>query len=229
MKEDAPPFKVGDKVLRLGGGCEDLPEGTLCTISKVNGTYTVRVEESEGAYGSEFFELAPREYNAKTARHGDVYSAGNNEVVVKKDGTGSFCGGVSEDGYVRRLSEETGGYEIDNAEKFLYNVFDKESADSGCEDCTTEELDSLLQEFDKTEEAIMPLNIETPTLINGTNIEDLSNKQIGEILQRSVLEAEEAEALAKATKSKVLAKDAAELRADIATLKDLLDDGANKA
>lgn len=73
-----------------------------------------------------------------------------------------------------------------------------------------------------TKEAEM-LKIEERTYVNDNNIEDMTNKQLGEILKRAVADVKETEELAKETKSTAIKADAKAERDEIEKLRNLLD------
>lgn len=221
-------FEAGDKVVALEtGNSDDLVIGSDYTIETLYGDGTCAVEERGNVYSNTAFRLATPKY-----RHGDVYECDSMcDVVVTVDGSGSAVSKAHIDQHAVATAyarQACGGVKPERFGKFLYNVFDKESADSDCDTSDIAELiaecEEEIEKEDNTKEAIMPITITTPTMLNGSNIESFTDEQIGGILRDTITEAIAAETLAKESKSSKLKATAAKIRKDIAALTKLLDD-----
>lgn len=182
-------------------------------------------------------------YDKDTAVHGDVYADKDDYwkyIVITKTGKA-----FAEDSADLLLEGANGnGDRFDylakgRLGKFLYNVLDKESADSDCEIDVVAELDSLLQELkeDNTKEAIMPLKIIKTTTtelpngtpvdihtVNGVNFETISDATAVNLIRDANAEIKALRLDAKDSGSKRIKEDADALAAVRKVFVGLLDD-----
>lgn len=243
-------FKVGDHVRRIAdngpANAPELRKGYEFVVSRIsNNDYLW--DSKDNICVARNAELVTPKY-----RHGDVYEIKGTDpakkvTVITSNMSCWLCiSDPREEAFILEVaSDKQGSGDPEKyCGKFLYNALDKESADSDCEMKWTREGSTVTitgsaaislppdsatftvhysTGEDNTKEAIMPITIETPTMLNGSNITSYSNVQIGQILCDAVEEAKGAELLAKETKSTTLKADAKKIRDDIEALRKLLD------
>ncbi|MCK5132731.1 MAG: hypothetical protein KAR40_11335 [Candidatus Sabulitectum sp.] len=236
-------FKVGDEVEAVAIGCEEDPLiiGQKYIVEYVwgKGDLTCGVEGNGAVQKDSSFKLVTPKY-----RHGDVYEwhSGGLAVITEGGGAWTVATAVFQSALkAARENDQSCTYDPDKAcGKFLYNVFDKESATPDCEEDIVAELDSLLQEFDEEDnkkEAIMPLTIIKTTTtelpsgepkiehkVNGQHFENISDADAVNLIREANAEIKALRTDANDSDCKRIAKDADDLAAKRNVIVSLLDD-----